>query len=115
MRSRLYERSRAHLVPQLARAIKHPYQHGWRNMENSHDEIYSGRKPPHDLQLEQALLGAILLSPHTLDRVSDLIDAGHRALRRQQARVAGRGVLARNECGAIRYADCWRESRDTIR
>jgi replicative DNA helicase len=67
---------------ECARAIKSQLTLEWRKMQTSHtrleqNEIYSEREPPHNFQLEQALLGAILLSPNTLERVSDLIEPGH--------------------------------------
>jgi replicative DNA helicase len=65
------------LLTAFAAAIKSQPTTQMAHMYNTHDEIYSEREPPHSIQVEQALLGAILLSPNTLDRVSDLIDAGH--------------------------------------
>lgn len=39
--------------------------------------IEEPREAPHNLEAEQALLGAILLNNNVLDRVSDILDQGH--------------------------------------
>jgi replicative DNA helicase len=35
------------------------------------------RQPPSNLDLEQAILGAVLIWPQVLDRIADTIDSGH--------------------------------------
>jgi replicative DNA helicase len=56
------------------------------------------RVPPHDLEAEQALLGAVLLAPSTLDKVSDLVKwqdfyrPAHQLIFEQMVDMRGRGV-----------------------
>src|SRR3954463_16807287 len=44
-------------------------------VENTDPQLLSLRVPPHSIEAEQSLLGALLLDNHAFDRVADLVTA----------------------------------------
>lgn len=45
----------------------------YNKIENNDEQIFAGRVPPQDILSEQALLGAILISPETIYDVLDTV------------------------------------------